>query len=201
MSSPAAPRPRCHRCNLPSQLCLCAEIPRVETRTRLLLLQHGMEARKKSNTGGVAALALVNARLLTYGSPVEPLEVSLLTEPGTWLLYPDGPRPPPDAPAPRQLVVLDASWSQARRMTQRLAVLHTLPRLALPPPEPGMLRLRDPSHPSGMSTLDAIARAVAMLEGPEAAAPLERLAALRVQRIADCGTLMELDEAQDRMRP
>jgi hypothetical protein len=40
-----------------------------------------------------------------------------------------------------------------------------------------------------MSTLDAIARAVAMLEGPEVAAPLERLAALRVQRIAECGTL------------
>jgi hypothetical protein len=49
--------------------------------------------------------------------------------------------------------------------------------------------LREPSHPAGMSTLDAVARAVALLEGPEAAAPLARLAALRVQRIADCGTL------------
>jgi DTW domain-containing protein len=70
-------------------------------------------------------------------------------------------------------------------------VLRTLPRLVLPAPEPGMRRLREPSHPSGMSTLDAIARAVAMLEGPGSAEPLERLAALRVQRIAQCGTLME----------
>ncbi|WP_164018044.1 tRNA-uridine aminocarboxypropyltransferase [Pyxidicoccus trucidator] len=189
MSHRAALRPRCHRCNLPSHLCLCAEIPRVETRTRFLLLQHVMEAGKKSNTGRVAALALVNGRLLLHGAPTESYDTALLSEPGTWLLFPDGPSAPPDAPAPRQVVVLDGSWSQARRMTQRLPALRALPRLVLPPPEPGMLRLREPSHPSGMSTLDAVARAVAMLEGPEAAAPLERLAALRVQRIAECGTL------------
>jgi DTW domain-containing protein YfiP len=189
MSPHASHRPRCDRCNLPPHLCLCAEIPRVETHTRFLILQHVVELRKKSNTGRLAALALANARLLTYGAPDEALDTALLSEPGTWLLYPDGPTAPPDAPAPRQLVVLDASWSQARRMTQRIPALRTLPRLVLPPPEPGMLRLREPTHPSGMSTLDAIARAVAVLEGPEAAVPLERLAALRVQRIADCGTL------------
>ncbi|WNG47633.1 DTW domain-containing protein [Archangium minus] len=183
-------RPRCDRCNLPQHLCLCAELPRVETRTRILLLQHVVETWKKSNTGRLAALALANSQLLTYGAQDESLDTALLSEPGTWLLYPDGPTSPPDAPAPKQLVVLDASWSQARRMTQRIPALRTLPRLVLPPPSPGMLRLREPTHPSGMSTLDAIARAVAMLEGPEAAAPLERLAALRVQRIADCGTLM-----------
>jgi DTW domain-containing protein YfiP len=182
-------QPRCARCNLPPHLCLCADIPRVETRTRFLVLQHMVEARKKSNTGQLAVLALAHSRLLTYGAPDEALDTAVLSEPGTWLLFPDGPPAPPDAPAPRQVVVVDASWSQARRMTQRIAALRALPRLVLPPPTPGMLRLRDPTHPSGMSTLDAIARAVAVLEGPEAATPLERLAALRVQRIADCGTL------------
>jgi DTW domain-containing protein len=189
MSERAYRRSRCDRCNLPAHLCLCAKIPRVETRTRLLLLQHVLESGKKSNTGRLAALALASSRVLTYGSPDEPLDTTLLSEPDTWLLYPDGPTAPPDAPGPRQLVVLDASWSQARRMAQRLPALRMLPRLVLPPPDPGMLRLREPKHPSGMSTLDAIARAVAMLEGPETAAPLERLAALRVQRIAECGTL------------
>ncbi|OJH33829.1 tRNA-uridine aminocarboxypropyltransferase [Cystobacter ferrugineus] len=188
MSLPIA-RPRCDRCNLPLHLCLCAELPRVETRTRFLLVQHVVEPRKKSNTGRLAALALTNSRLLTYGALDEALDTALISEPGTWLLFPDGPTAPPDAPAPRQLVVLDGSWSQTRRMTQRIAALRTIPRLVLPPPAPGTLRLREPTHPSGMSTLDAVARAVALLEGLEAAAPLERLATLRVQRIADCGTL------------
>lgn len=189
VSSRLASRPRCSRCNLSLHLCLCDEIPQVHTRTRILLLQHVMEIAKKSNTGGVAALALVNSRRIIHGSPSGGSELDLLAEPGTWLLYPDGPPAPPDAPPPRQLVVLDASWSQARRMTQRVPELRTLPRLALPPPEPGLLRLREPSHPSGMSTLDAVARAVAALEGAEVALPLARLAALRVQRIAECGTL------------
>jgi DTW domain-containing protein YfiP len=182
-------QPRCDRCNLPPHLCLCAEIPRVETRTRILLVQHVVESWKKSNTGRLAALALANSQLLTYGAQDESLDTVLLSEPGTWLLYPDGPTAPPDAPPPRQLVVLDASWSQARRMTQRIAALRTLPRLVLPPPAPGTLRLRDSPHPSGRSTLEAIAHAVEMLEGPEVAAPLARLDALRVQRIAECGTL------------
>ncbi len=189
MSLRVSRRPRCQRCNLPPHLCLCAEIPRVETRTRILLLQHVMEIQKKSNTGRLVALALANARLLTYGAPAGTFDTALLSEPGTWLLFPDGPTAPPDAPTPRQLVVLDGSWSQTRKMTQRIPELRTLPRLVLPPPAPGMLRLREPTHPSGMSTLDAVTRAVAVLEGPEAAAPLERLAALRVQRIAECGTL------------
>ncbi len=190
MSSRVTPPPRCPRCNLPQQLCLCAELPRVETRTRILLVQHLMEIGKKSNTGRLAVQALVNARLLTHGSPHEPLDSAVLREPGTWLLYPDGTPPPPDTPPPRQLVVLDGSWSQARKMTQRIPELRALPRLTLPPLAPGTLRLRDPSHPTGMSTLDAIARAVALLEGPEVAAPLDRLAELRVRRIAECGTLM-----------
>ncbi|GHG77194.1 tRNA-uridine aminocarboxypropyltransferase [Comamonas sp. JC664] len=189
MSSRLASRPRCLRCNLSRHLCLCDAIPQVRTRTRILLLQHVMEIAKKSNTGRVAALALVNSKLIIHGSPSGDFDMELLSEPGTWLLYPDGPSAPPDAPPPRQLVVLDASWSQARRMTQRVPVLRTLPRLALPAPEPGLLRLREPSHPSGMSTLDAVARAVAALEGPDVAEPLEQLAALRVQRIAACGTL------------
>jgi DTW domain-containing protein YfiP len=142
MSPRASRRPRCQRCNLPPHLCLCAELPRVETRTRFLLLQHVAETRKKSNTGRVAALALANATLFTYGAPADSFDPALLSEPGTWLLFPDGPPAPPDAPAPRQLVVLDGSWSQARRMTQRLPVLRTLPRLVLPPLAPGMLRLR-----------------------------------------------------------
>ena len=58
MSSSASPRPRCERCNLPVQLCLCAEIPRVQTRTRFLILQHLMEMGKKSNTGQLAVRGL-----------------------------------------------------------------------------------------------------------------------------------------------
>ncbi|WNZ60145.1 DTW domain-containing protein [Myxococcus sp. MxC21-1] len=98
-----APRPRCSRCNLPLHFCLCDAIPQVQARTRVLLLQHVMEGAKKSSTGRVAALALVNSKLIIHGSPSGTSDLELLSEPGTWLLYPDRPVTPPDAPPPQRL--------------------------------------------------------------------------------------------------
>lgn len=162
----------------------------MQTRTRLLILRHVRETWKRSNTARLAARALPNARLVSYCSPDEPFDTATLSEPGTWLLYPDGPRAPEGAPPPKTLVVLDGSWAQVRRMTQRIPELRALPRLSLPPPAADTLRLRTPTHPAGMSTLEAIAHAVALLEGAEVAEPLEKLHALRVQRIVEAGSFI-----------
>jgi DTW domain-containing protein YfiP len=66
-------------------------------------------------------------------------------------------------------VLLDGSWSQARRMFQRLVPLRALPRLSLGA-QPGE-RLRE--GPEGtMSTLEALAHALAIVESAQAAAHL-----------------------------
>jgi DTW domain-containing protein YfiP len=65
--------------------------------------------------------------------------------------------------------VLDATWSQARRMFQRIPELRALPRVSLPgrPAE----RLREPTVKEGMSTIEALAEALDLLgDGPAAAA-------------------------------
>jgi DTW domain-containing protein len=139
-----------------------------------------MERWKPSNTARLAALALPRARLVDYGGPNDVLDEALLVAPGTALLYPDGP---PAVPSPvSRLVVLDGSWPQARRMTQRIPPLRALPRLVLPPPDADLPRLRDAKLAEGMSTLAAIARALALLEGEDVARPLDTLLALVVER-------------------
>lgn len=185
---------RCAQCLLPGHLCLCAELPRVETRTELLILQHVCERWQRSNTAVLAARALANSRLLTYAAPDEPFDRGLLSQPDTWLLFPDGPPAPKDAPPPSRLVVLDGSWAQTRRMTQRIPELLTMPRLVLSAPAAGRQRLRKPSHPSGMSTLEAIAHAITQLEGDAVGEPLHRLDALRVRRIVECTEPPDLTE-------
>ena len=55
---------RCRRCHLHDSLCVCALLPRLETRTRLYLLIHLFEARKPSNTGLLAAECLPNHRVV-----------------------------------------------------------------------------------------------------------------------------------------
>lgn len=157
-------------------------MPRVETRTRIVLLRHAAERWKPSSTARLAALAMPNLVVVDYGLPGAPVELGRLpTADAAWLLFPDGPAPPPGAPLPVTLVVVDGTWQQARRMAQRLAPLH-LPRLRLPAPPGPRPRLRHAHRDDGMTTLEAIAHAMGVLEGDAVRRPLLALHDLHVQR-------------------
>ena len=173
---------RCHRCFLQTAVCLCPGIPLIDTRTHVVVVRHWLEAAKPSNTGRIAALALRRAAVHDYARPAAPLDVGALVTPGTWLLYPEpgAPQGLAGRPPPVRLVVLDATWAQARRMRQRIAALRGLPRLALPAPTRPRERLRTPSHPDAMATLEAIAAALALLEDPGIGAALDALYARMV---------------------
>ena len=173
---------RCRRCFLPESLCLCLRLPRVECRTRLLIVRHVAEAWKASNTARLVGLSVPGTEIIDYGDRERVLESRLPFPPDTWLLFPHGAAPAADAPPPRHLVVVDGTWSQARRMVQRHPALQRLPRLALTPPAQPVERLRTPPHPEGMSTLEAVAYALHQLEGPALSAPLLELHALAVHQ-------------------
>jgi DTW domain-containing protein YfiP len=81
------------------------------------------------------------------------------------------------------LIVLDRSFRQARRMYKKITALRALPELALPVPEVAPIRLRVPPHQAGMSTLETIAHALRLLEGPEASEPLLALYDELVRRV------------------
>lgn len=100
-------------------------------------------------------------------------EWALILE-GAWLLFPEGPARDP-APRPAHVVVVDATWPQARRMVHRHPELARLPRLTLPVPARPLPRLRASPRADRMSTLEAVAAAVELLEGEESARPLRRL--------------------------
>lgn len=130
---------------------------------RLVILEHVLELSQRSNTGHHAPLVDPSIDLRIYGSPDQPLKIDDLQH--AHLLWPSE-RPSTEQP-PETLIILDASWSQAKRMVQRLPVLRGLPRVSLTP-KPGRKSLRE-APPGGMSTLEAIAMAVEKYEGPDAA--------------------------------
>jgi DTW domain-containing protein YfiP len=164
---------RCTRCFLKLPRCICAQIPRVPARTRLLLVRHAMERWKTSNSGRLATMALEGARLVDVGVQDVADDVPAFG-PDAWLLWPDGEvlATPPEV---KTLIVLDGTWPQTRRMMQRMAMLRGLPRLSLAGGLVERKRLRKPPRPGEMSTLEAIAEAIAWLEGDEVAAPLFEL--------------------------
>ena len=81
-------RIQCPRCLRPQTHCLCPLIPSLDSRTRVLLLQHPSEVNHALNTARLAALGLNNAELIV-GEVFEDLP-ALLNQPGyqARLLFP-----------------------------------------------------------------------------------------------------------------
>lgn len=72
-------------------------------------------------------------------------------------------------PGPHTLVVPDGTWSQVRRVHRREAFLSRIPTVKLSEAEisaqPTIYSLRHTDHPYALSTFEAVARALGVLEG------------------------------------
>lgn len=152
----------------------------------MLVVRHIRESWKSTGTARIAALAMPNLRVLDFGEDSEPARSVLPGEvgAGAHLLFPSEESAPWSGAAVTRLIVLDGTWRQTRRMFAKLPAVHSAPRLALPEKAPtAVLRLRESKFEAGRSTLEAIAEAVGLLEGAEAAAPLWGLHAAYVERV------------------
>ena len=173
---------RCARCLFPPAACLCPAIPRVATRTEFLLLRHASELGRPTNSGRWAALALERMEVLDYALPGRALDLDALAGPATAVLFPS-PHPPRLETPPQRIVVLDATWAQARRMIQRIPALQSLPRLALPARRrTAAAPLRRPTIAGGVSTIEAVAGALELLGEHGAARALDALHAHALAR-------------------
>ncbi|MEO5728685.1 MAG: tRNA-uridine aminocarboxypropyltransferase [Byssovorax sp.] len=190
-SPPAKPMrsrrtPRCPDCWLPSALCLCAELPRLAVRTRVVVAMHRREAVTSSNTGRLAARVLDGASVRVRGlarereidpEPLPPgrrlvlfpaAEARLLTaedavSEGVVLLVPDG------------------TWAQARRLLRRDDLFQGAEVVTLPPAGPSRYGLRRHAREGSVCTLEAVGRALGVLEGGDIE---ERLAAVLERFVA-----------------
>jgi DTW domain-containing protein len=178
---------RCSRCRLHQSLCFCERLVRLTTRTQLLLVIHRFEDRKPTNTGRLATECLVNSRVLVRGEPGQ-RDPEVLVESGyqPLLLFPStDARPLSDfaqCERPISLIVPDGNWRQASKMRLRMPGLSEVPVVALPKGQPERYRLRFEPHPDGLSTMEAIARAFGIIEGPEVEDALSRVLRIMVER-------------------
>ncbi len=154
-----------------------------------MIVRHHLEMHRTSNTGRLAHFALPNSEIVEHGGMTGSAKLPVLD--GAWLLFPEGPvTPVPVEPPPTAIVVLDATWSQARRMFRKVEALRGLPILRLADAPMPAARLRESPAPGKVSTIEAIARALRVLEGDASATPLERLFERAVARAAQSGRQM-----------
>ena len=180
---------RCALCRMHESLCVCSLIPKIATKTRLLLFIHRYEDRKSTNTGRLATRCLSNSEVFVRGHETQP------SPPFVWdpesvplFLFPhDGAEPITNYAAtakarPVTLIVPDGTWRQAFKVRNRVPGMREVPCVSLPPGAPTIYRLRAESHDAGLATMEAIARAMGVLEGPEVQQSLELVFRAMVER-------------------
>lgn len=171
MSRRANGEHRCEKCRMHQSVCVCAMLPRIETRTRLVLVIHRLEVRKTTNTGRLGTMCLPNSETVVRGHEHE-------NEPrAAWpegsqplLLFPFEDAVPlthyANSERPVTLFVPDGNWRQASKVRKRLPGMESVPCVLLPKSEREPRRLRVESRDDGLATIEAIARALGILEGP-----------------------------------
>lgn len=163
-------RPVCLRCKRPESHCLCALIPALLPRTRVVVLQHPSEARHALNTARLAVLGLDGARRLVG----ERFQHEQWAEPGyaPCVLFPgEGaevliPGCAAATGGPVQLIVPDGTWTHARKLLHINPQLAALPRVMLPAGLATRYRVRHADIPGALSTIEALTHALNALEAP-----------------------------------
>ncbi len=150
---------RCAGCRLLPSHCMCALRPSVPTRAGVCLLMADIETFKPSNTGWL--IADVVADTFAFGwarTETDPALLALLGDPQwqPYVVFPQDYAPPervvhavapPDAgqgaTAKRPLfILLDGTWSEARKMFRKSPWLDHLPVLSLNPDQISQYQLR-----------------------------------------------------------
>lgn len=162
-------------CLLEASRCLCDGLPRLTTTTRVVLFMHAVELAKPTNTGRFVAAMMPHASLVKRGAWATPDEPAPdLGDGPRFVLHPEAEHElcPEDAARRPTLLVPDGTWPQVRRMLNREPLLAGATRVRLPKGPPSRYRLRHHPSPHHLCTLESVARAVAVLEGESAVAPM-----------------------------
>lgn len=178
---------RCAVCRLHAHTCICAETPKLETASKLVLLVHYREARKPTNSGQLAARALGGRVEIIGDRPAPVIDTS-----NAVVLYPGGA---PLTPADRGVTVIvpDGNWRQAAKMPRRIPGLADVRRVSLgDDTRPTEYKLRHEHLEYGLATFEAIARAWGILEGRDVEDQLMRVFRLMVSRTLQVRGLTQL---------
>jgi DTW domain-containing protein YfiP len=169
---------------------MCEKIRPVPVATRLVLIMHQLEEKIWTNTGRLAAHAVAGAEVRYRGTWGQPLDERGIVGPegDTIILFPrEGAAVLDEAFAatlrrPVTLVVPDGNWTQAKKVYTRVPALREVPCVRLPPGPPSVYTLRRAPFAYGLSTMEAVARALGVLDGDAVREELERLLQIFIDR-------------------
>jgi DTW domain-containing protein len=178
---------RCLGCRLVHSHCLCALRPTVAAQAGVCLLMADIEMLKPSNTGWLVADVVPDTFAFGWSrTEVDPALLALLADP-QWQPYVVFPgefvepqrvvtqfstdvRPPAKRPL---FILLDATWSEARKMFRKSPYLDAFPVLSLEPAQVSRYLLRRSKRDDHFCTSEVAALCMDLAGDTQAAHALE----------------------------
>lgn len=163
-------KPLCARCHLFLDICICDAIKKISNSNKITLFMHAKEFGRLTNTGNLLALCLENISVVVKGRIGEKFSADQLVNHNlnNLILHPTGSRilskNDLNDKYPINLIIPDATWSQSNKMLNSEISLHNIPRVRLPLLRESDYILRKESHFERISTFEAAARALGILE-------------------------------------
>lgn len=161
----------------PENVCYCFSLPEVplNTRNRVVMLQHPAEQKRCLQTGRMLQLGLSEGKCLLYRGKVFPnskadttLRSILADKENTLLLYPTKDAVPIDEIDPKEgpynVVLIDGTWPQAKAIFTRSPALQQLRQVKLIGSETSHYVIRTQPAEGCLSTLETAASALSTLE-------------------------------------
>ena len=160
-------RSTCAVCARPSTVCVCHAIcEKLHISTKVIVLQHPAEQNRQLRTVPLLKAALEDDKcMIIVGKRFKNLD-QLLSVP-TALLFPGKDAVECSAVLPgtfKQLVCLDGTWPQARRLYQKNPILHSLPKVMLNSVRKSVYLIHTQPTLQHLSTLESVARAIEDME-------------------------------------
>ncbi len=168
----------CYRCFWPQAHCWCDRVIPIVTKTRFVFLMHPKEYRhEKAGTGRLTHLSLPNSeiivgvefdedpRLAELGA--DPSHQVVLLYPGQGAINLSEPRNMARTALDKPLVVLviDATWSCARKMLKLSPSLQRLPRVMFTPSAPSRFVIKAQPVAGCLSTIESVHEVLSALAG------------------------------------
>jgi hypothetical protein len=182
-------RARCADCRLVHSYCLCAHRPVMKTRAGFCLLLAGIESLKPSNTGWLIADMVPDTFAFGWArTETDPALLTLLSDPQwqAYVVFPgeyaepervvhtvQTPLAPPTAGGKRPLfILLDGTWSEARKMFNKSPYLDALPVLSMQMDQKTEYKLRRSRRDDHFCTSEVAASCLALAGEDNAARTL-----------------------------
>jgi len=164
---------RCANCRINNHFCVCSELSTFKTSSNVSLIVHVSELKLTSNTAQfVEKILPESAEIFIRGRVNDTFSPDpILARAGRALfLFPDenslelNEEFTNKFPGPYHLIIPDGNWNQAKRVKKREEKFDDIPTVRLPAGLIGEYMLRKAPRPDWVSTYEAVAYALGILD-------------------------------------